>query len=119
MTANRTPPVSKAERKAAVAAWGEEKRRAGIYALRCAARGLIWVGSASDLDTIWNRQSFSLRGGNHPQRDLQAAWTDEGAESIAFEVLETLGDEVEPVARPRALKERRAAWSETLAAKTI
>jgi hypothetical protein len=49
------------DRKAAVTAYKERKVESGIYAIRCAASGEVWVGSAPNLSTIQNRLWFTLR----------------------------------------------------------
>jgi hypothetical protein len=68
------------DRKAIVAAYKERKVVSGIYAVRCPAAGLCWVGQAPDLSTIWRRLSFTLRYGSHPNRALQSAWSDQRGE---------------------------------------
>ncbi|OWU84783.1 hypothetical protein ATO6_10705 [Oceanicola sp. 22II-s10i] len=111
--------VSKSERKAAVAAWQEVPKAAGVYALRCAASGEVWVGSAPDLATIENRVLFTLRQGGNPHRSLQAAWDAHGADGVVFERLEELDPETPGVARARALKDMAARWRERLSAVAI
>jgi hypothetical protein len=106
--------VSSIDKKAAVAAYKERKVAAGIFAVRCAASGQVWVGQAPNLDTIQNRTFFTLRQGNHPSRDLQAAWAAHGADSFTFEAVERLPDEEIPYARAALLKERAAHWRAAL-----
>ena len=103
-------------RKAASAAYKERKSVAGIYALRCAPTGEIWVGSTLTLETVWRRIEFSLRSGGDPHRDLQAAWTAHGPVAFALEELERLKDEDLPYVRDTLLKERLAYWRATLGA---
>lgn len=81
------------DRKAAIAAYKERKIARGIYAIRCAPSGEIWVGSAPDLSTIQNRIWFSLRHGGHSHRALQDAWNVFGSAAFTFEVLEHLKEE--------------------------
>ncbi len=107
------------DRRAARAAYKERKAVAGVYALRCAASGEVWVGQAPDLEKVWNRIAFSLRAGSSPHRALQAAWNAHGAAAFAFEVLERLEEEALDFARQSALKERTAYWREKLAAAAI
>ncbi|AWK86976.1 GIY-YIG nuclease family protein [Azospirillum thermophilum] len=106
------------ERRAAVSAYKERKVSAGVYAVRCAASGQVWVGTAPDLATIRNRLWFQLRMGVSPHRDLQAAWTAHGPDGLAFEVVDPVEfKEEEPAyARAATLKERLAHWSRTLEA---
>ena len=85
-----------ADKKAAITAYKEGKRAAGIYAVRCNATGEVWVGQSPNVEPVQNRIWFTLRGGNSPHRSLQRAWNDHGAEHFAFEVLERLEEEASP-----------------------
>ncbi len=104
------------DRKAAVAAYKERKVAPGVYAIRCPAAGLCWVGQASDLATIWNRISFMLRQGAHPNRLLQSIWSERQGEGFVCEPLESLDEEVPAFAQDRVLKERFAHWAAALSA---
>jgi hypothetical protein len=102
--------MQKSDRKAATAAYKEQKTVAGIFAIRGPASGQCWVGQAPNLATIWNRMSFMLRQGSHPTRALQSAWSACGGEGFVFEELERLDDDLQPISRGRVLKERHAHW---------
>jgi hypothetical protein len=106
-------------KKAARAAYKERKSVAGVYAVRCAPSGEIWVGQTLDLAKVWNRIAFTLRAGNSPHRALQAAWNAHGAAAFAFEALEPLEDEALDFARQAALNERTAFWRAKLGAAAI
>jgi len=108
--------VTTQERRAAIAAYKERKAAIGIFAVRCAPAGAVWVGQTRDLDKVWNRISFSLRTGADPRRDLQAAWNAHGGAGFAFEPLETLKDESLDFALQSALDERTTFWREKLGA---
>jgi hypothetical protein len=90
-----------------------------IYAIRCAASGEIWVGQTLDLDKVWNRTDFTLRGAANPHRVLQAAWKAHGAGAFSFEALERLEDEPLEFARQSQLNERTAVWRAKLGAERI
>lgn len=107
------------DKKAAVAAYKERKAVAGVYTLRCVPSGERWVGTAPDLDAIWNRLWFQLRMNASPHRDLQAAWNRHGADSLAFAVVERLEDEPLAYARNATLKARVRHWAEALGARLI
>lgn len=107
------------DRKAAVAAYKERKAVAGIYAVRCAATGEIWVGQTPDVDAVQNRIWFSARMGSDPCAGLQRAWNAHGATAITFEVLERLKAEDSAYIRNAQLKERAAHWRTALNADTI
>ncbi|MBX3577197.1 MAG: GIY-YIG nuclease family protein [Rhizobiaceae bacterium] len=107
-----------ADRKAAVAEYKKRKAVAGIYAVRCAATGQVWVGRAPDIETIQTRLWFGLRtdGNQHPA--MQKAWNAHGADSFSFEELE-LVDADDAYARDSALKDRMEHWRATLKADGI
>ncbi|QQN65873.1 GIY-YIG nuclease family protein [Bradyrhizobium diazoefficiens] len=108
------------DRKAAIAAYKERKTTAGIYVVRCAASGEIWVGQAPNLETIQNRIWFTLRQGSHPCLSLQAAWDAHGeAGGLTFAECERLEDEESAYVRNTLLKERVAHWRAELKAEAI
>ncbi|SDP27468.1 GIY-YIG nuclease family protein [Phyllobacterium sp. OV277] len=101
-------------RKAATTAYKERKLIMGIYAIRCLMSGTAWIGQSTTLDTIQNRLWFTLRLGNHPCRELQQAWNDNGAENFTFEELERLDNEDLVYVRDARLKERALYWRSLL-----
>ena len=105
-----------ADRKAAIAAYKERTAAAGIFALRCAETGQVWVGQAPDISAIWNRTGFALRHGSHPCRALQSAWNERGGEGFIFEELERFDAEALSIGRARILNDRLAHWAATLQA---
>jgi hypothetical protein len=111
--------MDRSERKAAVSAYKERKTAAGVYAIRCAATGEQWVGTAPDLSTIWTRRMFALKQGVETNKALQSAWNLHGSESFAFRILEEIDLEQLTYGRERALKERVAHWREALGAEAI
>ncbi len=111
--------MKREDRRAAIAAYKERKAPAGVYAIRCAATGQCWVGSARDLGTIENRHWFGLRQGGHPHRDLQEAWRTHGETSFSFARVEVLKDDLKDYERDKALKERLAFWKAELKAEAI
>jgi len=94
------------DRKAAIAAYKEQKTIAGIYVVRCAATSETWVGQSPNLENIQNRIWFSLRQGNHTCRSLQAAWTTHGPDGLTFAECERLEEEEMAYVRDALLKER-------------
>ena len=107
------------DRKAAIAAYKERKTIAGIYVVRCAASGEVWVGQAPNLETIQNRIWFTLRQGGHPCRSLQAAWNAHGEAGLTFAECERLEDEESAYVRNALLTERVAHWRAELKAEAI
>jgi hypothetical protein len=106
--------MNKEDKKAAIAEYKKRESTTGIFAVRCIASGVVWVGKAPNLDTIQNRLWFALRHGGSPHRELQNAWHDHGPEALSFEVLETLEHEELPYARNALLKERMSHWQSAL-----
>ena len=109
-------PMDKAQKKAAISAYKERDDAIGIFAVRCAATGEVWVGPTPNLDTIKNRIWFGLRMGNAVNAGMQRAWSNHGADSFAFEVLERLDAEELAFVRDGQLKDRAAHWRTTLRA---
>ena len=108
-----------AEKRAAAAAFRDRKSVAGIFSVRCAANGQVWLGRTPNLDAIWNRLSFSLRQGAHPNASLQDAWREHGPESFAFEIVEPIDAEALDYLRDSVLKERLAHWRGALDAQSL
>jgi hypothetical protein len=108
--------MNKLDRKAAITAHKERKIPGGIYALRCAASGEIWVGQTPNLDTIRNRHWFVLAQKGSTHRSLQLAWNAHGADSFSFDILEQMEPEELTYVRDARLKERQLFWRDNLAA---
>ena len=106
-------------RKAAIAAYKEQKTIAGIFLIRCAATAETWVGQTPNLEKIQNRIWFSLRQGSHPCRSLQTAWTAHGPDNFTFEECERLEEEETPYIRDGRLKERAVHWRSQFGAEVV
>jgi hypothetical protein len=104
------------DKRAAKAAYREHKSVAGIYAVRCAATGQVWVGHTPTLDAVENRLWFTLRQKNHPDAELQRVWNAQGGTGFAFEELERVKDDDLSYVGNGALKSRAAAWRARLGA---
>ena len=107
------------DRKAAIAAYKEQKTFAGVFVIRCEASSQAWVGQTPNLEKIQNRIWFTLRQGSHTCRSLQAAWTAHGPENLSFEACERLDEEETPYIRDALLKERLKHWRAQLGAEAI
>jgi hypothetical protein len=104
-------------RRQAVRDFKERKVLRGVFAVRCAATGQVWVGASRNLDQQQNAIWFGLKSGGYINRAVQAAWTAHGQAGLAFEVLETFDDEdMGPVGRADLAKARAACWREQLGA---
>lgn len=111
--------MQRTNRKAAIAAYKERKVTAGIYALRCSATGQCWAGRAPDLSTIENRLRFALNHDASMRASLRAALREHGADSISFQVVETIDTEEIPYDRERFLRDRLDHWRTKLGAEAI
>ena len=107
------------DRKAAIAAYKEQKTFAGVFVIRCKASAQAWVGQTPNLEKIQNRIWFTLRQGSHTCRTLQTAWTAHGPDSLTFEECERLEEEETPYIRDALLKERALHWRAQLNAETV
>lgn len=108
------------DRRALVRDYKDREVRAGIYAVRCAATGEVWIGGTPDLATRQNGIWFTLRMGGHASAALQRAWNAHGEAAFGFEVLETLDDEgLERLGRAALLVERREHWRAALHAEGL
>jgi hypothetical protein len=109
--------MDKQARREAIRDFKEKKTVAGIYAVRCAPSGEVWVAGASNVDPQQQRHWFGLRTGGHHNRTMQAAWNAHGGEAFSFEVLERLDDEdLTPLGRADLIKARERHWLAALAA---
>lgn len=107
------------DRKAAIAAYKEQKTFAGIFVIRCKASSQAWVGQTPNLEKIQNRIWFTLRQGSHTCRSLQAAWAAHGPDGLTFEECERLEEEETAYIRNALLKERMVYWRERLGAEAV
>ena len=99
-----------ASRKQAIREFKEKKPLRGIYAVRCAATGQVWVGSSPNLGATQNGSWFALRLGSHFNRSLQKEWTLHGEPAFQYEILEKLDDDVTAMAVNDLLKEKKSEW---------
>ncbi|MFC3069265.1 GIY-YIG nuclease family protein [Phenylobacterium soli] len=109
--------MDKQSRREALRQYKETKRPAGIFAVRCAASGQVWVGASRNLDQQQNGLWFGLRLGTHPNKVMQAAWKAHGEAAFALERLETIDDEdLSALALSLRLKDAEQRWRDQLGA---
>jgi hypothetical protein len=110
--------MDKQSRRQAIRDYKERKAAPGVYAVRCAATGEVWVGGSRNLDAQQNSLWFGLRTGGHVNRAMQAAWTAHGEAAFSFEPLERIEDEdLTPLGRTDVIKARERHWLAALGAK--
>jgi hypothetical protein len=88
----------------------------GIFAIRCAATSEVWVSASDHLDSARNGVWFQLRNGLHQNKRLQSEWNARGEGAFAYEVLETLDDDVSPLLLKDVLLGRQTHWEKKLGA---
>ena len=104
----------KLDRKAVTAAYKERKSVPGIFAVRCAGTGQVWVGQTPDLTTAPNRIWFALRQDCSRNRSLQSAWNAQAGEGFMLQELERLDDEDRGYVLDSHVKARLVFWRATL-----
>ncbi len=102
--------TSKEERKRAIDAYKDRKPRQGVFAVRCASTGHVWVGASPHLDAARNGLWFMLRTGSYRDASLQLEWRAHGEPGFRFEVLEELEADVSPLLVRDLLREKKAHW---------
>jgi hypothetical protein len=109
--------VNRDRKRELTAAYRERKARPGVFAVRCAAGGQVWVGSSRELLNRQNGIWFSLRQGSSLNRTMQQAWRDHGEAAFVYEELQVIdGEGLSTWSLDQALKDAAAAWREQLAA---
>lgn len=83
--------------------------RSGIYAIRCAPSGRVYVGSAVNIRNRWQHHRYDLARGKSNCTRLQSAWNKYGAEAFEFSVLEYVPALTDLIAREQH-------WMDTLSA---
>ena len=106
-------------RRQAIRSYKQRQVDRGVFAIRCTATGEAWVGTSLDLSNAGNRERFFLRQGRHRDQALQTCWNDHGEASLAFETLETLGDDVPEMAVRGELKSAAARWAAEIGARPL
>jgi hypothetical protein len=110
---------SKLDRKEAARDYKARKSARGIFALRCAASGEVWVGASMDLGGAKNGLWFFLSNGHHKDEILQAQWNSHGEQAFQFEIIEKIDDDVSALRIADVLKERKGHWTARLDARTL
>jgi hypothetical protein len=98
---------SKAARRQIANECKERKVPQGIFAVRCSTTGEVWVGSSTNLDAAKNSNWFQLRTGLGRNVSLQKAWTLNGEQAFAYEVVEQLEEDFSPLLLHETLREKK------------
>ena len=97
----------------------EEVHPKGIYCVKSAETGMIWVDSSNNLLSSENRLNFSLKTATLLNKELQAALKASTPESFEFEVLEIFDQDLTAYELRKLLKERRKYWQSKLSANSL
>jgi hypothetical protein len=111
--------LSSEEKKQAIRRYKECKPLVGVFAVRCAVSGQVWVGFSRNLDATRNSVWFSLRNGGHRDRALQEEWNAHGEPGFSYELLEKLEDDVPALAVSDRLRDRKQHWMSELGARGL
>jgi group I intron endonuclease len=103
--------LSMDRRKQLKLAYKQNPPPAGVYQIKNAVNGKIFIGSCLDLPGKRNSQHFQLKLGSHHNKELQADWNLYGPDAFSFEVLETLKTaETPPADRRKAVTALEDEW---------
>jgi hypothetical protein len=105
------------DRKEQVRRYKESARPMGVFRVRNVAGAASLIGTSTDLPAMLNRQLFQLQMGGHPNRALQADFSELGEAAFAFETLDVLDPAEDLDADPSDdLAELELMWRERLSA---
>lgn len=69
------------------------KNQPGIYAIRNAISGKVYIGSSSRVSLRLSQHRWALKRNDHVNKRLQASWNKHGASAFVFETVEECGHE--------------------------
>jgi hypothetical protein len=107
---------SKESKKQSIRQFKERKPLIGAYAVRCDTTGRVWVGVSRNLDATRNGLRSGLRTRLHREKALQNEWNAHGESVFQYEILESLGEDTNPLNVWDLLKEMKSAWLARLGA---
>lgn len=80
--------MKKEDRKNLKKKYEESHLPMGVFLIRNMVNDKVFVAAGRDLQGIINRHKFQLTAGLHPNKSLQADWSQFGSQNFAFEILE-------------------------------
>lgn len=103
------------DRKALIRQYKETPRTMGVGLVRNLTTGKSLLIAGTDLPSLLNRHQAQLRLNAHTVKNLQADWNRQGADTFAFEVLDTLTPADQPDYDPTSdLQALEQLWLEKL-----
>ncbi|MDQ0195003.1 GIY-YIG nuclease family protein [Paenibacillus wynnii] len=82
--------MEKSRRKELSYNYVHSHREMGVYRLLNTLNGKSFVGSAMNLNGVWNKHIFMLDMGGHMNKELQEDWKKYGKDAFRYEVLELI-----------------------------
>lgn len=80
--------MNKEDRKKLKKSYQQRNVPMGVFVIRNVVTDKVFVAAGLNLHGIINRHRFQLIAGSHPNRALQADWSQLGSRNFAFEILE-------------------------------
>lgn len=68
----------------------QTKSQMGLFIIRSKTEDKCYIEATQDLRGRMNGTKVRLRGGMHPNRELQKVWQDQGEENFIIEIMENL-----------------------------
>lgn len=107
--------LSPETRRALTRQYKEAVRPAGVFVIRHAPSGRVYVGGSLDVEGAMNRARFELNMGAHRCKPLGRDWTAHGAAQFSFEVIDRVKEREDPgFDRKAELEKLLALWQEEL-----
>ena len=106
-------------RKNLIRQYKEQKRFMGAFIIRSTNDQKSWVGTSPNLESAYNRISFTLKQGSSHDKELQESWCKNGAEDFTFEVLESVEFEADSNFRKAALSLLKDKYSQITNSKPL
>jgi hypothetical protein len=110
--------VDKARRKELLQQYSERPSQNGVFTLRNAVTGEVWVGVSRNLDTQHNGLWTRLSNGMLINKDVQTSWKTHGKAAFSYEIVERF-TETDPYVIERLRLERAEHWRTQLDAGTV
>jgi group I intron endonuclease len=76
--------------------YAERVKPAGVFQVKNAANGKVYLGSSLNLEGPLNRHKFMLKIGSHTNKALQKDWDEFGPDQFVFEILEEVQRKDDP-----------------------
>lgn len=110
--------VSNERRQELLQEYAARPAQTGIFAVRNAKTGEVWVGASRNIDTQQNGLWVRLKNRMLINKDVQASWNKHGEAKFSYSILERI-TETDPYVLERTLPERANVWRSQLKAGVI